>query len=665
MNILSFIINSFLIATVFIHKSWAVAESVYDRTRFTQERAVYQQALKQLNSPEAYPASFYDYVNNQLSHYPLQPFWQAAYIKKNFSIQSASAIQTFLTTNSGDYIAYRLRREWLQYLAENQHWQLFNDFYTANNSKSLQCEKLQAELILGSKEDTAILKRTSRLWLSSGSLPNRCDNLFNIWKEAGYLTPELAWQRFELAYAANQISLAKYLLPMLEDEKKQRADKLIHASDFSQYWLQTLASMSPEKPLKSATIKRLLKKLASQDHQAVSQLIEQSRLAMTANDLLEIQKLCAWYYAKTDAALAQQWLSRVYKTASKKPLEHELRFTLQAKNWEKFITLYQRADATLRDKNEWLYWYAISLQKTSSLNKQQNISREILQKLSSRRSFYGLLAAEAIETSPAPLKQDFSSIKIESALQEKLQVALELFFIEDIKAANQTWYFLTKNFNANQWHQAAYMTQQVDWHERSIQAHAKAKLWDHTQARFPLAFADDFTEQSLVQGIQASWLFAMARQESAFSPLATSRAGAKGLLQLMPKTAQRVAQKLALDYSEDKLTEPSFNIALGAKYLKDMLERFDGNYILATAAYNAGPHRVNEWISLRPITQDWEHWVATIPYKETRHYVQNILAFSLIYQAQLEKNKPPSLQQFAPKKLVWNDAIKESGAVTL
>jgi hypothetical protein len=121
-----------------------------------------------------------------------------------------------------------------------------------------------------------------------------------------------------------------------------------------------------------------------------------------------------------------------------------------------------------------------------------------------------------------------------------------------------------------------------------------------------------------------------------FRPAHAHRLVALGILQLMPETARRVASKLNVPYSQERLVEPSYNIRLGTQYLKDMLGRFDNNYVLATAAYNAGPGKVREWLEMRPITEDWAHWVATIPYKETRQYVQNIMAFSKIYQAKLD-----------------------------
>lgn len=135
-------------------------------------------------------------------------------------------------------------------------------------------------------------------------------------------------------------------------------------------------------------------------------------------------------------------------------------------------------------------------------------------------------------------------------------------------------------------------------------------------------------------------LHAIARQESNFDHKAVSHAGALGLMQLMPSTAKEVARHLQIGFSRGKLTEePEYNVRLGSAYLGQMLERFDGSYILAIASYNAGPGAAARWVrdygDPRNGNVDPIDWVEMIPYRETRNYVQRVMENLQVYRARL------------------------------
>ena len=158
----------------------------------------------------------------------------------------------------------------------------------------------------------------------------------------------------------------------------------------------------------------------------------------------------------------------------------------------------------------------------------------------------------------------------------------------------------------------------------------------------------------IVEGLQRSggveWALANAiiRQESRFDHKAVSSAGARGLMQLMPATAKEVAYKSRIKHQTSWLTsKPSHNITLGARYLEQMLQRFDGNYAMAAAAYNAGPRRVDQWVEIfgdpRKGEIDLIDWIELIPIYETRNYVQRVLEGVHVYREFL-KGKQPSFQ---------------------
>jgi soluble lytic murein transglycosylase len=101
-----------------------------------------------------------------------------------------------------------------------------------------------------------------------------------------------------------------------------------------------------------------------------------------------------------------------------------------------------------------------------------------------------------------------------------------------------------------------------------------------------------------------------------------------------------VAQKIGIRYTSSDLFRPEKNITLGSNYLKTLLDDFEGNHILATAAYNAGPNRVKGWLEKQNMILPHDIWIETLPFHETRNYIQNVLAFSVIYAHRLGINSP-------------------------
>ena len=147
---------------------------------------------------------------------------------------------------------------------------------------------------------------------------------------------------------------------------------------------------------------------------------------------------------------------------------------------------------------------------------------------------------------------------------------------------------------------------------------------------------------------ERSLLFAITRQESAFEREAVSRAGARGLMQLMPATASFIANKMQLPFSADRLTaDGTYNVLLGRAYLEALIEDFGGSYALAIAAYNAGPGRVRQWLhdygDPRGGNIDMVDWIEMIPINETRNYVQRVLENLQIYRGQSGRESAFSL----------------------
>lgn len=144
------------------------------------------------------------------------------------------------------------------------------------------------------------------------------------------------------------------------------------------------------------------------------------------------------------------------------------------------------------------------------------------------------------------------------------------------------------------------------------------------------------------EGIEDALVLSIIRQESNFNSKAISRVGARGLMQLMPRTAQGEARKLSLRYDKGRLTnDPAYNVLLGSTYLRDLIASFDGSYIMAIAGYNAGPARSRQWAERfgdpRSGGVDPVDWVEMIPFSETRNYVQRVMEGLQVYRALLSE----------------------------
>ena len=146
--------------------------------------------------------------------------------------------------------------------------------------------------------------------------------------------------------------------------------------------------------------------------------------------------------------------------------------------------------------------------------------------------------------------------------------------------------------------------------------------------------------------LETALVLSVTRQESLFNPQAISPAGARGLMQLLPVTASKVAKGLKISYSRARLlSDPDYNVRLGSAHLDELIRKFDGSFAMAVAAYNAGERRVKSWIrdngDPRKGEVDEIDWIEMIPFDETRNYVQRVLENLVVYRERLAPLPPP------------------------
>lgn len=172
------------------------------------------------------------------------------------------------------------------------------------------------------------------------------------------------------------------------------------------------------------------------------------------------------------------------------------------------------------------------------------------------------------------------------------------------------------------------------------------------------AYPTKYMPAYVVKGphVEKALVYGLSRQESEFDPEAKSPVGARGLMQLMPATARATARQIDVPYSLPRLTsDPAYNAMLGSAHLGDLIEGFDGSYIMSIAAYNAGSSRVGEWRGdygdPRSTTVDPIDWIENIPFSETRNYVQRVIENMEVYRTQLSTT---------PQKIRISDDIRRN-----
>jgi soluble lytic murein transglycosylase len=152
------------------------------------------------------------------------------------------------------------------------------------------------------------------------------------------------------------------------------------------------------------------------------------------------------------------------------------------------------------------------------------------------------------------------------------------------------------------------------------------------EALFPKPYWMDLKKSAVANGLDPYLVASLIRQESEFNPNAVSRANAVGLMQLLPKTGKTVAKEVKLKrFNASQLYTPAVNLELGTRYFRGMVDKFGGSFEYALAAYNAGSDRVDDWLAQGKY-RDPQEFVESIPFTETREYVQAILRNANVYK---------------------------------
>lgn len=577
--------------------------------------------------------SFVFVESDALKDYPLYPYLLYQWLIKH--LDQTAKIKKYLTKYANTRYADLLNDKWQIYLAKHKNWKQFIKQYRVTKNLKLQCFFYRAKYNTGAKKEA--LLGAKRLWSIGKSLPNECNPIFNALKKSAYFTRELIWKRFAASLANGKVALAKFISRSMNKKDQQIA----------QLWLKVHANpilITKTKLLDSAHAQSGLifahgvDRLARTDYLKAISVWDARKNNFTINKARKqsLEQRLAMSLAYRRDKMAYSRLSQL-ENPDESTREWRVRAALEQQDWVHVEQSIDNLSKETQEQDKWKYWLARALEN----NQKPKVANFIYTKLSSNRSYFGYLSADKLkrdyELSDHPIQvteKMFNRFK----QKDDFRVVAELIQVDKLLEAKRQWWYAIKKLDKKDILQAAKYAQELGWIQVAVFTIAKAKYWDDVSLRFPMAYEKLIEQNAKSQKLNSAIIFGLIRRESVFSHNVRSPVGAMGLMQIMPRTGRQISKELRDKWlGKNQLLNPSTNVRYGAYYYKQLLKQFNGHYALAAAGYNAGPHRVKQWLPVDK-TVAADIWIETIPFKETRAYVSAVLTYALIYQKQMKKN---------------------------
>lgn len=625
----------FLFAACFLFTPFTHAEKAehLSEKELQQLRKWFSRAESIAHSPNS---SEFKFLKGKLSDYSLYPYVELKTLMRYPFLSNKNRIETFLNEHKNSPLDRPLRKKWLNYLADQKQGALFLHFYKDIGDGSLVCHQLRFRLE-DPAQKKAVLDEVDKLWLVGKSQPKACDRLFAVWKKAGRRTHDMIYERLKLAADGGKHTLVPYLKGLLPHEMHYLADLWLKVRRSPSY-VSRVSRFPGINPAKESEILTYgLKRLIWRDRGLALKSWEKlkSRFPFTLEQKQSIAEKFAVGLAIKNHKKADSWLERASTgTTDEEIFRWHLAHVLRQNNWQKAIGVIDNAPEKVGEDEQFRYWEARSYEELKAPEKAQ----ETLNKLSGERNYYGFMASGKLGKSPSYADKPIEYTEIELAVvanHPASKRAYEFLKIKRMTSARREWRFLLSELNSEQQAIAGVLADSWGWHDQAIRTFAQSGHMNDVSRRFPLAYREALSNSAKKNAISPEWAFAITRRESSFMTDAYSGAGARGLMQLMPGTA-RYLEKSRVKVR--KLYNPEFNVQLGTRYLRYLMDKMNDNPILATAAYNAGWRRVKDWLPKRS-GMPMDIWVETIPFKETRSYVKAVMAYKQIYATQLGQDK--------------------------
>lgn len=579
----------------------------------------------------------YRRIAPELTDYALYPYLEYQKLRRHLGTASDAEVEGFLEDHPDLPLSFQLREAWLNLLARRGRWEKFLELYPGGSDTRMECLAIRARIARGG--DESLLDDIQDLWLTGRSQPEECDQAFDLLYASDRVTTELVWERIALAMDRGNQRLARFLGKRLDAEDQQ----------WLELWI--LAHRRPEAGLEDPrlqkdtdrariivrhAVERLARTDAARAHTLWNRL--DGHYSFSPEELFETDREIALEAAYEHLPEAQTWLAELARHDSSGGVGiWWARSALRNQDWAALVAAIESLDANEQSEDRWQYWLARALEQTG----QGDRALAIYAGLAENSNYYGFLATDRLDRPYRLVSQAIVSDEERNKAHALLEIpgilrARELYAVNMIPAARREWYLAISLLSEDEIRLAAILADEWDWHDSAIRTVAEVEHWGDYDLRFPMPYREQVLSNAEAQSLDPAWVYGVMRRESAFMEDARSDKGALGLMQVMPYTARSVARRLGLRRpSQYDILDVDRNITLGSAYLRQVLDRFDGNQVLATAAYNAGSNAVRRWL---PESEEMpaDLWVETVPYRETRGYVAAVMAYTTIFDWKLD-----------------------------
>jgi soluble lytic murein transglycosylase len=530
----------------------------------------------------------------------------------------------------------KLREKWLYQLAHNKDWSTFNQYYRGSNDTTLQCYAQVARYHQGMQQSAIFAAK--ELWMHHGALPHACDPLFTTLLKEHDIDDHLIQQRIALALEDGNLSLARFLLKQYSPPKLHDIEQLNDIHDHPTH----IKNLNPGFLHSELYLYGLMRLIPKQLDKAIA-LSETSfaRHIMTQRHQQLFLVQVAQLKAMRDEPDTAMWFAKVKpEFYTETLLEWQIRYALIHHHWRKVIYFISKTQNKRDPMHQ--YWMARALEALH----EQETSRALYQELASKRNYYGFLASLRLHKKPNfEHETTVTNTNILTPYKPVTDKIKALYLSHQIVNASRLLNDFVSELPKDEQSALAYwVANELHWHGQSIYLSTNDALTNQLVLRFPLAHRKAVETYASSYQIPQELIYAIIRQESSFHDDIVSPVGANGLMQVMPATARAVAKRANITYHDPKqLLTSEKNIHIGTAYLQQLAKSFHNHPILMAAAYNAGPRQANYWLKNHKPT-DIDIWIETLPWRETRNYIKNILAFYAVYQYRMQEK--PNLDSF-------------------
>ena len=572
---------------------------------------------------------------------------------------STADIDAFQHRWPDTFVAERLRLDWVKLLGKRQQWEQVTQTYAMleEPDQEATCYRLQSRLV--AKDDGA-LDEAASLWRSETEVPDACQPVLDALVATRPMSTNEVWARVRRLMSANKMTQAQATVAYLKAEDRPDIMTMAEVVASPQQVLDRLPNDVATQPTQRQLAMIALGRLARTNPLLAAQYLEGWRKNFSADERAYVYGQLGWQGALQHLSQATAW----YMAATATPLTNEqiawkARAALFAGDWQGVRDSIQSMSASMAIRPEWTYWLGRAL-KAQGLDAE---ARELFQQLAGQPSFYGNLADEELGRRidvPPQLKPSPDEIKA-AALDPGILRALALDRLGMRTEGTREWAWTLRHADDHYLLAAATVAEDAGRHDRAINAADRTVAEHDYSMRYLAPYRSQVRPAVLSLNLDEAWVYGLMRQESRFVTDARSGVGAKGLMQVMPSTAEWIAHKLGVKaFNVSDMADMNTNVLLGTNYMKMVLERLDNSPVLASAGYNAGPNRARRWCDARP--QEGAVYVETIPVVETRDYVKKVMS-NAVYYATLFEQKPQSLKArlgiISPKSATAGNQKKE------